>query len=98
MIDRLFGPRVTVAVSITGYIEGQRVRWSGSVRLRAPATVGDALRAAGKAARVDLVRALERGEQPILLLDGMRLEAPLGLGQTLKEGMSLNWLQPMVGG
>lgn len=98
MIERLFGPRVQVTVSVTGYIEGKRVRWSGAVRLRAPATVAQALRAAGRAAGVDLAGALDRGEQPIVLLDGMRLEMPEGLGQPLSEGMSLNWLQPMVGG
>lgn len=98
MCSRLFGTRLTVHVLLLGLVGDRVVRWDGPVRLRAPATVREALRQAGRAAGADLLGALARGMQPALLLDGQRLELETGLDRPVAEGAKLAWLMPMAGG
>ncbi len=101
MIDplrRLFGPRLRVRVTILGVVDHFMVRWEGEVRLHSPATVRDALRAAGRAARADVLGAMSRGAQPSLLLNGQRLAVPDGLDTPVSEGAQIAWLMPMAGG
>lgn len=98
MISRLFGPRLTIQVTILGQVGNRLVRWEGPVRLRGPADVRNALRAAGDAARIDLLGALGAGMEPTLLLDGRRLELPLALAAPVAGGAKLAWLTPMSGG
>jgi hypothetical protein len=99
MISRLFGPRLTIRVTILGLVGDRVVRWDGPVTLRGPAaTVRQALKAGGRAAGADLLGALDRGAEPSLLLDGRRLDLPADLTAPVVEGASLSWLMPMAGG
>jgi hypothetical protein len=98
MFSRLFGPRVTVRVTILGMVGDRMVRWDGPVTVREPATVELVLRAAGRAAGADLAGALAGGMQPALLLDGQRLELPADLAARVAPGARVSWLMPMAGG
>lgn len=102
MIDLLAGwlrrSRHTVHVRVLGVIGGRMVRWSGDVRVVPGATVGAVLAAAARPARVDLPGALAAGDQPVLMLDGLRLDLPAALSHPVPDGAQLTWLQPMVGG
>ncbi|HEY3369010.1 MAG TPA: hypothetical protein VGK74_28460 [Symbiobacteriaceae bacterium] len=98
MIERWFGPRLVVAITILGTVGERVVRFNGEVRLRGPADVGRALKAAGAAAGVDLLQALADGAQPALLLDGRRLSLPEELAAPVAQGSRLSWLMPMAGG
>jgi molybdopterin converting factor small subunit len=98
MIDRLFGPRITVAVSILGVVGGRMVRWRGTVHLRGRTDVRRVLRAAGSLAGVDLAGEAGLEPGPNLLLNGRRLELPGELSAPVADGAQLAWLTPMAGG
>lgn len=98
MFDRIFRPRIAVQVVVMGMVDRHLVRFQGVVKVAVPATVGDGLKAAGRAAGVDLLGAISKGDQPVILLDGFRLDLPDGLTTPLKDGASLSWLLPMAGG
>lgn len=98
MLDRLFPQTITVQVTVLGVVGRHMVRHSGPVRVRKPATVAAALTAAGRAAGVDLLAALELGDQPAVLLNGLRLDLPDGLKEPVADGAKLSWLMPMAGG
>lgn len=98
MISRLFRPHGRVVVMVLGTVGDRLVRYNGTVRLPLPADVGTALGEAGKAAGVDLLGELERGAEPLLLLEGIRLNLPDGLAAPVQDGSSLSWLMPMAGG
>lgn len=98
MLDRLFGPRTRVSVLVTGIADGRMVRHRCVLSLRGEVTVQRVLQAAGRSAGVDLLAALVRGEQPVVLLGGRRLELPDQLGDGVADGAELSWLLPMAGG
>ncbi len=98
MLDRLFGPRIRLSVSILGVVGNRMIQWRGQVRLRKGATVRDGLRAAGRSAGVDLLGALGEGVEPSILLDGTRLALPEELSRCVDDEMTLTWLMPMAGG
>jgi len=74
------------------------VHWTGAVHLRGRSDVHAALRAAGRAAGVDLLGTLAAGAEPVVLLDGLRMSLPADLARPVVDGDRLSWLQPMVGG
>jgi len=96
MIRRWLGlDRPRVQVTILGVVGGRMIQYTGEVRA---ATVEAALRAAGRAARVDLLGALAAGHQPALLLNGERLDLPEALTRQTENAATLSWLMPMAGG
>jgi|GEM_PF-5111148 len=98
MIERLLAPRLTVQATVLGVVGGRMVRWNGQINVKGPADVRRALAAVGRAAGVNLLKALTAGDQPALLLDGDRILFPSGLDQPVKQGSRLSWLMPMAGG
>lgn len=98
MLERLFGARLSIHVTILGIVRDRVVRFDGSVAVRGPATVGGALVEAGRVAQADLVGALESGAHPSVLLNGERLDLPGGLATPVTEGDRLSWLMPIAGG
>lgn len=96
MIRRWLGlDRPKVTVTILGVVGGRMVQYTGEVRA---ATVEAALRAAGRVAGADLIAALEKGDQPAVMLDGERLDLPGDLSKPLHNQARLSWLMPMAGG
>lgn len=98
MFDRIFRPRIAVRAVVLGMVDRRVVRFQGLVRVAAPAAVADGLKAAGRAAGIDLLAALRAGDQPVVLLDGARIDLPGGLDLPLEDGSSLSWLLPVAGG
>lgn len=98
MISGMFGPRLTVQVTVAGLVGERMVHWNGAVRLRGRPDVRAALRAAGRQADVNLLGVLAAGGEPVVLLDGLRLNLPADLVRPVADGTRLSWLQPMVGG
>lgn len=98
MIRRLFGRRVTLQVTVAGLVGQHMVHWNGAVHLRGRPDVRAALRAAGREAGVDLLGVLAEGGEPVVLLDGLRIDLPADLVRPVADGVRLSWLQPMVGG
>ncbi|MFZ5814764.1 MAG: hypothetical protein ACOY93_05625 [Bacillota bacterium] len=98
MFSALFGRRITVAVRIIGVVGDRVVRWEGRVRIAVGSDLRTALRAAGRAAGVDLLKAMAEGPEPTILLEGVRVELPEGLSRNVDADSSIAWLMPMAGG
>lgn len=89
--------RLRVRVLVRGVVGRQLIRWEGTVTLPAGATLGDVLRRAGPACGADLRAAVQR-QNPVLMVDGDRVEVPEGLGRAVADGAEVTWLMPMGGG
>ncbi|MDF2629987.1 MAG: hypothetical protein K0R39_3818 [Symbiobacteriaceae bacterium] len=98
MLERLLGPRVTVAVRVIGVVGDRVVHWAGQVHLRGTPDLLRVLRAAGKEAGADLIGAIAAGAQPAILLSGERLDLPADLARPIRHGAQITWLMPMAGG
>ncbi|HYF78132.1 MAG TPA: hypothetical protein VD973_13410 [Symbiobacteriaceae bacterium] len=98
MLKALFGPKVTVKVRILGLVGDRMVHFDGQICLRGTPDVHQVLRAAGRAAGVDLLAALDAGAEPSIMLSGERLDLPADLTRPVPDGAQIAWLMPMAGG
>jgi len=93
----MFWRRRQVRVVIRGMVGRTLVRWQGTLSVPDGATLAEVLRRAGRACGADLAHDA-RHRNPVLMLNGDRLDLPEALDQPVPAGAELVWLMPLTGG
>lgn len=69
-----------------------------AARAAPPMTLKLALQEGGKALGFDILQAIRRGAQPVIMINGNRVDLPAGLDADLEEGDQISVISPLGGG
>lgn len=76
----------------------EAARAGGAARAASPLTLKSALQEGGKALGFDILKAIRRGAQPVIMINGNRVDLPAGLDTGLQPGDQISVISPLGGG
>ena len=96
------GKKISIQVKIVGPIDGRSVALSGTVELRQGDSIKKLLKKADTLAETKEIKpfkkAFRQGADPILLLNGERIDLSEGKDRTLKHGDQVSVIVAIAGG